>query len=89
MSSYLLEIPHDGYMLLSQILIGCSTLSQEYSKLICLYWKIMRDNVTRYHALSYSKHLHSHRKYIHRPTTVSVKNFFNIFFRSNSVKTSV
>ena len=34
LSSYELEIPNDAYITLSQILIGNSTLSQEYSKLI-------------------------------------------------------
>ena len=33
-SSYFLEFPHDAYTLLSHNLIGCSTLSQEYSKII-------------------------------------------------------
>ena len=32
--SHSLEIPNDANMLLSQILIGCSLLSQEYCKLI-------------------------------------------------------
>ena len=34
LSSYVLEIPNDGYTTLSQNLIGCSTLTQEYCKLI-------------------------------------------------------
>ena len=33
-SFYELVIPNDAYMTLSQNLIGCSTLSQEYCKLI-------------------------------------------------------
>ena len=33
-SSYVLEIPYDAYTALSQNLIGWSTLSQEYFKLI-------------------------------------------------------
>ena len=32
--SFVLEIPNDRYITLSQNLIGCSTLSQEYCKLI-------------------------------------------------------
>ena len=43
LSPYFLEIPNDVYITDTQsILIGCSTLSQEYCKLIGLYWKIMR-----------------------------------------------
>ena len=42
LSSRLLGIPNDAYMLLSQILIGCSLLSQE---LIGWYWKIMRRQI--------------------------------------------
>ena len=34
LSSIVLEIPNDAYTTLSQNLNGCSTLSQEYSKLI-------------------------------------------------------
>ena len=34
LSSYVLEIPCDAHTTLSQILIGCSTLIQEYCKLI-------------------------------------------------------
>ena len=34
LSSYVLEIPNDAYTILSQILIGSSTLSQEHCKLI-------------------------------------------------------
>ena len=41
LSSFLSEIPN-GMMLLSQILIGCSPLSQEFSVLIGWYWIIMR-----------------------------------------------
>ena len=41
LSSHLLEIPNDVHMLLSHILIGCLTFSEEYCKLIGLYWKIM------------------------------------------------
>ena len=37
-----LEIPNDAYTTLSPNLIGCSTLSQEYCKLISWYWNIMR-----------------------------------------------
>ena len=36
-SSYVLEIPKDAFTTLSQNLIGRSTLSQEYCKLIGLY----------------------------------------------------
>ena len=39
LSSYLLEIPNDAYSAQS-ILIGCSTLSQEYCKLIQLILEI-------------------------------------------------
>ena len=42
LSSYLLEITNDAYTTLQSILIGCSTLSQEYCKLIGLYLKLMR-----------------------------------------------
>ena len=41
-SSYLLKIPNDAYTTLKSILIGCSTPSQEYCKLIGLYRKCMR-----------------------------------------------
>ena len=34
LSSVVLEIPNDAYKTLSRNLIGCSTLSQEYYKLI-------------------------------------------------------
>ena len=34
LSSFLSEIPTDAYILLSQILIGCSLLRQEYYELI-------------------------------------------------------
>ena len=34
LSSYVLETPNDAYTTLRQNLIGCSTLSQEYCKLI-------------------------------------------------------
>ena len=34
LSSYLLEIPNDGYTTLSQSLIGYATLSQDYCGLI-------------------------------------------------------
>ena len=37
-----MEIPNDAYTTLSRNLIGGSTLSQEYCKLIGWYWKIMR-----------------------------------------------
>ena len=37
LSSIVLEIPNDAYATLSQNLIGCSTLSQEYCKLIGWY----------------------------------------------------
>ena len=42
LSSIVLEIPNDAYTTLSRNLIGCSTLSQEYCKLIGSYRKIMR-----------------------------------------------
>ena len=42
LSSYVLEIPNDAYTTLSRNLIGCSTLSQEYCKLIGWYWEKMR-----------------------------------------------
>ena len=45
LSSYVLEIPNDAYTTLSQNLMGCSTLSQEYCKLIGRYWKIMRKQL--------------------------------------------
>ena len=41
-SPYLLEIPNHAIYDTQSILIGCSTLSQEYCKLIGLYWKSMR-----------------------------------------------
>ena len=34
LSPYLLGIPNDAYTTLGQNMIGCSTLSQEYCKLI-------------------------------------------------------
>ena len=37
-----LKILNDAYTTLGQNLIGFSTLSQEYRKLIGSYWKIMR-----------------------------------------------
>ena len=40
--STVLEILNDTYISLSRNLNGCSTLSQEYCKLIGSYWKIMR-----------------------------------------------
>ena len=40
--SIMLEIPNDAYTTLSRNLIDCSTLSQEYCKLIGWYWKIMK-----------------------------------------------
>ena len=43
LSTIVLEIPNKAwYTALSWNLIGCSTLSQEYCKLIGWYWKIMR-----------------------------------------------
>ena len=36
LSSIVLEIPYDAYTTLSRNVIGCSTLSQEYCKLIGL-----------------------------------------------------
>ena len=45
LSSYVLEIPNDAYTTLSQNLMGCSTLSQEYCELIGRYWKIMRKQL--------------------------------------------
>ena len=48
LSSCVFEIPDDAYACttLSQNLIGCTTLSQEYSKLIGCYWKIMRKQLS-------------------------------------------
>ena len=40
--SYLLEIPSDAYIIPGQNLIGCSSLSHKYCKLVGLYWKLMR-----------------------------------------------
>ena len=40
LSSYLLLIPNDAYATLNRILIGCSTLSLEYRKLIGSYIEI-------------------------------------------------
>ena len=37
LSSYVLDLPNDSYTALSQNFIGCSTLSQEYCKLIGLF----------------------------------------------------
>ena len=45
LSSYLLEIPNNAYKLLSQFMIGCSLLSQEYYKLISWYWIIWRSQL--------------------------------------------
>ena len=45
--SYVLEFHNDADTKFSQSLIGCSTLSQEYCKLIDLYWKIMRRQLMR------------------------------------------
>ena len=42
LSSIILEFPKVAYTALCQHLIGCSTLSQEFCKLIGWYWKIMR-----------------------------------------------
>ena len=42
LSSHLLEISNNAHMLLRHILIGCLTFSEEYCKLIGLYWKMMR-----------------------------------------------
>ena len=39
---YISEILNDNNMLLGQTVIGCSLLSQKYSKLIGRYWVIMR-----------------------------------------------
>ena len=41
LSYYVLEIPNDASTILSQNLIGCSTLSQEYCKLIGWHCKVM------------------------------------------------
>ena len=41
LSPYVLEIPNDAYIALSQNPIGCSIFSQEYCKLIDWYWHIM------------------------------------------------
>ena len=38
LSSYIQETPNNAYTTLGRNLIGCSTLSREYSKLIGLYW---------------------------------------------------
>ena len=53
LSSYLLEIPNDAYTLLSQALIDCSLLSQEYCKLIGGCKIIMK-----WQLLVYSTHLY-------------------------------
>ena len=45
LSSSDLEIPKDAYTTLSQNLIGCSKLSQEYCELIWWYCKIMRGQL--------------------------------------------
>ena len=45
LSFIVLEIPSDAYTTLSRNLNGCSTLSQEYCKLIGWYWKIMRRHL--------------------------------------------
>ena len=41
LSSLLLKIPNDAYILLRQLLIGCSLLSQEYCEPFGRYWKMM------------------------------------------------
>ena len=41
LSSIILEIPNDANSKLCWNLIGCSTLRQEYCKLIDWYWKVM------------------------------------------------
>ena len=43
LSPHSLEIPKDVHMLLSQILIGCSLLSQENCELIGLRMKVERN----------------------------------------------
>ena len=47
----MLEIPNDAYTTLSQNLIGCSTLSQKYCKLIGWYKKMIQGNFEHYIAL--------------------------------------
>ena len=42
LSSYVLEIPNYGYILLSQNQIGCSTLSQDYRMLIGCHREILK-----------------------------------------------
>ena len=42
LSPYALTTPHDAYATLSRNPIRCTTLSQEYCKLIGGCWKIMR-----------------------------------------------
>ena len=52
LSLYALEIPNDPYPALSQNLIGCSTLSQEYWKLIGWSWEtVRRQTYMHKHAL--------------------------------------
>ena len=46
LSSTELEIPNDAYTTLSRNLIGCSTLSQEYCKMIGFYWKIINETAS-------------------------------------------
>ena len=45
LSSHLLEILDYAYMLLIQIMISCSSLSQKYCQLIGLYWIVMRGQI--------------------------------------------
>ena len=42
----LLEIPNDVYVLLSQIVIGWSSFSPEYCKLIGWYWETIRRQLS-------------------------------------------
>ena len=42
LSSFLLEIANDALWNTQCIRIGCSTLSQEFCRLIGLYWRLMR-----------------------------------------------
>ena len=45
LSAPVLEMPNDAYTLLSQILIGCSTLNQECCKLFSRYEKLMNSQL--------------------------------------------
>ena len=82
-SSYILEIPNDAYTTLSQNLIGCSTLSQEYCQLIGLYWKIMTTlNINMLyqsgypHSLCRLNQIIFEQSYCHQSRTVQVFRAF-------------